>query len=370
MLINPGSKIPKHVQTAILLKQRIGKGDYVPGMNMPPVRLLGAELGVSSNVIHRAVRILEKEGIVETQHGVGVRVLDTERKRRTPLRLGMVHPYTPDSLFAGTIHCLVDKALDLRKNHCVVKSSHHDAKRERDMVAEFIDTGVEGLLIWPCEGSENAEFFAKVFKKVPFVFIDRKIDPIMAPSVVLDYAALGRDIITYMGSKGYSKVLILEDPLSVSSYCEMYQTMREMVDTIDARGRFHFVKLNASTFVEKYPEDPDNMVKNYSGELDNILKTERYEAMFTVQDEFIDYAFINTPLAEKYPSLNLFGLSNTLPTPRSPGFYKRSVYEWIGDFGQVISKASEILHDMMYLRNHPMRQHRVKFTMVLRGMSK
>jgi DNA-binding LacI/PurR family transcriptional regulator len=358
MIINSGSRIPKHIQTAVLLKQRIEKGDYAPGAKIPPVRLLGAELGVSSNVIHRAVRILEKEGMVESQHGVGVRVMDMQQPRRTPLTFGMIHPYSPDILFAGTIHCFVDRALDVKKNRCIVKSSYHDAKRERELIGEFIDTGIEGLLVWPCEGNENVEFFKEISEQTPLVFIDRNLEEVAAPSVVLDYAGLGREIITYLGSRGYQKILILEDPLPVSSFREMYVEMKETVKLIGAENRFEFVSLNTSDFVEKYQTAPA------------ILNAGNYEAVFTVQDEFLDYAFINTPLAETYRGLQLFSMSNTLPTPRSPAFYIRTVHEWIGDFGQVIGKATELLHTMVYLRNHLTRQYRIKFSSTVRGGKK
>jgi DNA-binding transcriptional regulator YhcF (GntR family) len=368
MIINPASRIPKHVQTAIVIKQRIGKGEYAPGLSMPPVRMLGAELGVSSNVIHRAVRLLEKEGIVETQHGVGVRVLDTQTKMRAPLRLGMVHPYTPDCLFAGAIHCYVDKALDLRRNHCVVKSCRHDAIRERQIVLEFVETGVEGLLVWPCESDENAAFFSQVSERVPLVFVDRRIGSVAVPSVVLDYSGLGCEVVTHLGSKGYGRVLILEDPLPVSSYREMYTAMRETVSAINAEHRFDFVRLSTSEFVERYSVEPMAAIDGYRRKLGEILSLERYDAVFSASDEFLDYVFINTDLGEAHRSMALFSLSTTLPSPRSPGFYRRTVCEWISDFGQVVGKASEILHDMMYLRNHPMRQHRVKFSMLTRGM--
>jgi len=370
MIINTGSRIPKHIQTAVLLKQRIEKGDYAPGANMPPVRLLGAELGVSSNVIHRAVRILEKEGIVESQHGVGVRVMDMQQPKRTPLTFGMIHPYSPDILFAGTIHCFVDRALDVKQNRCIVKSSYHNPKRERELIGEFIDTGIEGLLVWPCEGNENVEFFKNVSEHTPLVFIDRNLEEVAAPSVVLDYAGLGREIITYLGSRGYQKILILEDPLPVSSFREMYTEMKETVRLIGAEGRFDFIQVDTSNFVEKYQVDPEEMVGLHSGRLNSILRTGRYEAMFTVQDEFLDYAFINTPLAETYRGLQLFSMSNTLPTPRSPAFYIRGVHEWIGDFGQVIGKATELLHTMVYLRNHLTRQYRIKFSSMFRGGKK
>ncbi len=367
MVINSASRVPKHVQAALLLKRRIKKGTYQAGTNFPPVRTLGAELGVSLNVIQRAVQLLEKEGVVETQHGIGIRVLSPEKTRRTPLSFGMVIPYSPDTRFAGTIHCFADQALDVSQNHCIVKSSSHEPARERRLVEEFIETGVEGLIVWPCEGEHNVEFFNKVSETTPLVFVDRKLEGVLAPSVVLDFDAAGRDMVMHLGSQGFRKVLILEDPLPISSYRELYAAMKDAVREIDGRGRFDFEEVETTRFTDLYPVDPERQVTEHAERLARLLDGRGYEAVFATQAEYLDYVFVGTDLRTQYPNLKLSTISNTLPSPRSLAYYQRGVREWIGDFGLVIGKAAEILHDMVYLRSRPTRQYRVKFTTMVRS---
>jgi GntR family transcriptional regulator len=55
-------------------KQRIAVGDWQPGFELPSIRQMAAELGISLITVKRAYLELEREGAIVTQHGVGSRV--------------------------------------------------------------------------------------------------------------------------------------------------------------------------------------------------------------------------------------------------------------------------------------------------------
>ncbi len=362
MKLNTASRVPKHVQAASLLKQRIRKGVYLPDSKLPPVRTLGAELGVSINVIMRAAKLLEKEGLVESQHGVGVRVVSGSRRRRIPLTFGMVHPYTPDEAFAGTIHCCAERALDLAENLCIVRSSYNDPERERRVVEDLIAVGVEGLIVWPCEGDSNGRFLTETARTVPLVLIDRELESAAVPSVVLDFAGAGRDIVQHLATRGRQDVLILEDPIEISSFREFFAAMRETVARISGEDRFEFVQLATTRFPYEYSADPLGAADRYVRRLDAILDARAYDAMFSMHDEFIDTVFAASELGRAHPSIELYCMSNLLPRPRSVDYHRRITREWYADFGKLIRRAAELLHDKLYLRSCQTRPDRVKFS--------
>ncbi len=366
MTINTSSRIPKHVQTAVLLKRRIEKGDYSPGSNFPPVRMLGAELGVSSNVVQRAVQILEKEGVVESQHGVGVRVLESGGTRRTPLTFGLVYPYHPNTPFAGTIHTMAEEAIDLQNNHCIIKSSGGNPLDERETIEKFLESGVEGLMIWPCPGEENVEFFRKIAERTSIVFIDRTFDQLPIPGIALDWTGVGRDIIQYLAQQGHRRVLILEDPISISSFRQMYSSMRETVTAISGRDRFSFVEFEAGRFYELYPRDPRAAVMQYQVRLGQLLGNDAFEAFFSPYDEQIDRVYACTSLRREFPMREIVSMTNTRPTPRSLEFYSLGLREWISDFETVLRKATEILHEIIFLKSRIQHQIRIRFTSIVR----
>ena len=66
-----------HEQVAAQIRRSIAEGDAGPGERLPPARDLAAVMGVNTNTVLRALRILRDEGLLEFRRGLGVRVAGT-----------------------------------------------------------------------------------------------------------------------------------------------------------------------------------------------------------------------------------------------------------------------------------------------------
>ncbi|HEY7804500.1 MAG TPA: GntR family transcriptional regulator, partial [Orrella sp.] len=58
-------------EIAAQLRDRILKETLSPGQRLPTEQALGAQFGVSRNVVREAIARLKLTGLVETRHGVG-----------------------------------------------------------------------------------------------------------------------------------------------------------------------------------------------------------------------------------------------------------------------------------------------------------
>jgi GntR family transcriptional regulator len=72
--------LPLHEQVAAEIRRAIADGEAGPGDRLPPARDLAAVLGVNSNTVLRALRMLRDEGLLEFRRGRGVTVAGTPQR--------------------------------------------------------------------------------------------------------------------------------------------------------------------------------------------------------------------------------------------------------------------------------------------------
>ncbi|HET7567890.1 MAG TPA: GntR family transcriptional regulator [Gaiellaceae bacterium] len=94
----------KFEQVAAEIRRAIAEGEAKPGERLPPARDLAAVLGVNTNTVLRALRLLRDEGLLEFRRGRGVSVAGTPEqgavvaRARELVRFARRHGYQPDEL--------------------------------------------------------------------------------------------------------------------------------------------------------------------------------------------------------------------------------------------------------------------------------
>ena len=69
-----------HEQVALELRRAIAEGEVRPGECIPRAKDLAAVLGVNTNTVLRALRILRDQGLLEVGRGRGIRVAGTPER--------------------------------------------------------------------------------------------------------------------------------------------------------------------------------------------------------------------------------------------------------------------------------------------------
>ena len=67
-------------QVAGEIRRAIADGEAKPGERLPPAKDLAAVLGVNSNTVLRALRVLRDEGLLEFRRGRGISVAGTPER--------------------------------------------------------------------------------------------------------------------------------------------------------------------------------------------------------------------------------------------------------------------------------------------------
>jgi GntR family transcriptional regulator len=102
--IDRGGPLPLHEQVAAELRRAIADGEAGPGDRLPPARDLAAVLGVNSNTVLRALRMLRDERLLEFRRGRGVTVAGTPEegavlaRARELLQFARQNGYRPEEL--------------------------------------------------------------------------------------------------------------------------------------------------------------------------------------------------------------------------------------------------------------------------------
>lgn len=95
-------------------------------------------------------------------------------------------------------------------------SSDESPEKFDRIVRTFLDKGVEGFIVVPCEGAERS--LRHVMNVgVPFVIIDRKDIDIPAPKIVLDNEGAMMNAVSILSERGLRKIEMISLDINVSS---------------------------------------------------------------------------------------------------------------------------------------------------------
>ena len=78
--VDPSDRLNLHEQVAAEIRRAIADGQAKPGERLPPARDLATELGVNTNTVLRALRVLRDEGLLEFRRGRGITVAGTPER--------------------------------------------------------------------------------------------------------------------------------------------------------------------------------------------------------------------------------------------------------------------------------------------------
>lgn len=71
LTLDPASGVPPFEQVRDGIRAQVDAGALEPGVRLPPVRALAAELDLAANTVARAYKELEALGVVETRGRAG-----------------------------------------------------------------------------------------------------------------------------------------------------------------------------------------------------------------------------------------------------------------------------------------------------------
>ena len=345
---------------AEIIRQRIKTGVYKPGEQLPSLRVLSAELNLSFPAMQRAVRLLEKEAILESRHGVGIRILESADCGGSPLFFGFVQPYF--SRFSLSLYGYLEQALDVRSNLCIMKSARNSAARERWEIERLIVSGINGLLIWPVAGDTNGEFLQEVAGHLPVVFVDRTLDEVKAPAVVLDCEGVTRRIIRQSQEAGRTRVLAVCDPSDISTFHQLKRGMREEAAARGMSDTLTILDYPVVPLIESYYANDYALADACYADLAPLLQSGDYDVLFCPQSEFFDQVFADCGRTEVLSQVHCITLETPDGPPHSRRYHEMKIEKWTLDTAKMLVTALDLLQDATITRESRKRRIYIPIT--------
>src|SRR5262245_29995459 len=123
--ISTADGIPIYLQIVNQVKQLLSSGRLEPGEELPPIRVLAAQLLINPNTVARAYLELERAGIVTKRHGSGTFVSNggspLARRERIKILTDRASALLAE---AGHLGIELNELIDLlRQQHKTMKST-------------------------------------------------------------------------------------------------------------------------------------------------------------------------------------------------------------------------------------------------------
>ena len=348
-----GNKVPLYLQVAQTIKKRVRTGAYQARDPLPSVRQLGRELGVTASAVHRAIRVLERQRIVATQHGRDVILAAEKPCERAAIVFGFIHPYSADEEFNRSVLGFVNEAFEDRANLVVTRTSRNDSARERRAAEHLIANGVKGLLVWGVNDDRNGRYFTRLAENIPVVLVDRFMSNADLPAVVVDHFLAGLEIGTWLlDHLGKKRLLVCMDNLRISAYDEMIEGFREAANRLGRSADLAVVQYPMLDVVGPVTQRDYSVTDAYRGRVERLLREGEFDAVFTNHGQFLDRVIVETGLTDEFPGIQWATLSNRGVHTGSRRFWQLAPLQWDMDMSRMISLAADLLQEMILNRRN------------------
>ena len=227
------SRVPKYQRVHQALQREIHSGRWKQGDRLPSEAELVHRFGASRITVGRAVRDLQRAGLVERRAGSGTYV-KTTRPATSAMSFGLLIPDLGETDIFEPI-CQGMMASALAREHALVWGSFSAArsKEERawDLCRQYIDREVSGVFFAPLELSPQKD---DVNRQIARAFDEARIPLVLLDRTVLPYPQRGHHDLVGIDNRR-AGFLITDHLLRLGCQRIAFVGLPEAAATVDAR---------------------------------------------------------------------------------------------------------------------------------------
>ncbi|WP_396652558.1 GntR family transcriptional regulator [Metabacillus elymi] len=209
---------PIYEQIYETIKTAIAEGKYKEGERIPSEKELADSWNVSVITPRKSLEMLASEGLIFRQVGRGSFVKEpanNEMKvvpssRNKPV-IGVIMTDFDESYGIGLLNGIEHAAEE--RAFILLRRSFGSVDKEQAAIREFMELGVDGLIILPSRATFfNSEILKLIVDQFPFVLVDRYLKGVAAAAVGTDNIGAAKKGTEYLFDLGHQTITLLSPP--------------------------------------------------------------------------------------------------------------------------------------------------------------
>jgi GntR family transcriptional regulator of arabinose operon len=195
-------------------KSKILNKEILPDEQLPTEMEMADLFGVSRITTKRALEELERDGFIYRKRGQGSFVLPvSQEKKSTGNRLVAIVIPTNDRRGRRIDYIRgATEYLNQAGYYLVVQTTDDSPELEREMLANLVRNGIQGIIYYPTSRSNFDVLYQLVLDQYPIVIIDKYFDALPLNYVVSDNFKGGYMAAAHLIKHGHRRIAFLSNP--------------------------------------------------------------------------------------------------------------------------------------------------------------
>lgn len=238
----------------------------------------GRSRGISPETCERVMNMAKELGYRPNRLAQGL----STGKSHT---IGVVLSSLADPFYGGLALALIDEA-EKRGYSVMMATSESDSVKETNAIKIFVENQMDGILVTPCLASKQA-LCDYINEGVNIVMIDRGIDGVTAPSVVMDNRESARTLVAGLIAKGCRKIAIFTTSHNLENMQERYLGYCDALEDAGLSIDEHLIcEFSSKADVEDRNRKIDELLA-YEPDIDGIFFT-THVLVLSTYSHFVD----------------------------------------------------------------------------------
>jgi len=200
-------------QLAEELRKAVELGLLHTGEQLPTIRQLAEETGLTYNAVNRAFAILQAEGLLISRKRAGTFVAEKSISHAPPARTTMMRVFAliGPELTTGFYPALqkgLDQAAGARGYQIITSNTDNDVRVQADTILQLMDKSVAGVAIVPATLGPSPAHHIRLLQRqqIPVVMLHRGVEDVQAPLIAIPADRVGELAGRTIAERGHARV--------------------------------------------------------------------------------------------------------------------------------------------------------------------